>query len=82
MKTLLKQEDCSEILDKYSEKYKKIILPSIDKIISRYMPMSHLMGDFFKKLKTITKTSPYPADELDRLVVTINSMQQSTINKD
>ncbi len=83
LEALLKQESCPDILSQYqTEEYKKLISPPIDKIISRCMPISQLISDFFKQLKITSKLTPYPADELNRLVTTTNPIQKPILSKD
>lgn len=36
-------------------------------IVMRYAPIAVVMGEFFRKLQTISRTTPYPVDEIERV---------------
>jgi hypothetical protein len=41
--------------------------PAVTAILERHRPIAAVMGDFIRKLRHETKTTPYPAAELQRL---------------
>jgi hypothetical protein len=47
--------------------------PSINTIINRYAPMALLMDEFFQKLQKESKSTPYPATQVEKLLRTISS---------
>lgn len=46
---------------------------AINTIINRYAPMALLMDEFFQKLQKESKSTPYPATQLEKLLRTISS---------
>lgn len=47
--------------------------PAINTIINRYAPMALLMDEFFQKLQKESKSTPYPATQLEKLLRAISS---------
>jgi hypothetical protein len=44
----------------------KKLPPAIAEIVTRYAPMTAVMNQFHRLLKTESKATPYPVDELER----------------
>ena len=47
--------------------------PAINTIINRYAPIALLMDEFFQKLQKESKSTPYPATQLEKLLRAISS---------
>ncbi len=47
--------------------------PAINTIINRYAPIALLMDEFFQKLQKESKSTPYPARQVEKLLRTISS---------
>lgn len=47
--------------------------PAINTIINRYAPIALLMDEFFQKLQKESKSTPYPATQVEKLLRTISS---------
>jgi thiamine kinase-like enzyme len=47
--------------------------PAINTIIHRYAPIALLMDEFFQKLQKESKSTPYPATQLEKLLRTSSS---------
>ena len=47
--------------------------PAINTIINRYAPMALLMDEFFQKFQKESKSTPYPATQLEKLLRTSSS---------
>lgn len=68
LKALFGKDNWEEILQEYAAgKNRKTLSPSATAITTRYAPIAVVMRDFHRKLRTETKTTPYPARELERL---------------
>ena len=49
------------------------VSPAINTIINRYAPIALLMDEFFQKLQKESKSTPYPATQLEKLLRAISS---------
>lgn len=49
------------------------VAPAIASIIKRYAPIALTMDDFFQKLQKESKSTPYPAIQIERFLKTISS---------
>ncbi|SPR13420.1 hypothetical protein [Orientia tsutsugamushi] len=47
--------------------------PAINTIINRYAPIALIMDEFFQKLQKKSKSNPYPATQVEKLLRTISS---------
>lgn len=68
LRELFGEENYDTILHEFiTGKSTKKLPPAISEIITRYAPMTAVMNQFHRILKTENKNTPYPVDELDRL---------------
>ena len=49
------------------------VTPAVNTIINRYAPIALLMDEFFQKLQKESKSTPYPAAQLEKLMRTSSS---------
>ncbi|KJW07866.1 hypothetical protein OTUT144_0036 [Orientia tsutsugamushi str. UT144] len=49
------------------------VLPAINTIINRYAPIALIMDEFFQKLQKKSKSTTYPATQVEKLLRTISS---------
>lgn len=57
-------------LRKYIDDKEKTLSPTIDYIIRQYAPIAFVMDEFYQKLQKNSKSTPYPANRLDQLLIT------------
>jgi hypothetical protein len=46
--------------------------PDVSKVVERYAGVALTMAEFYQKLETVSKTTPYPADHLEGLIAAAN----------
>jgi hypothetical protein len=71
---LFGKDRCDEVLQEYAEGKTPLLLPSaltpyLSSIVKRYAPITLKMNKFFEALREKTKQDPYPANELDQLLI-------------
>lgn len=71
--TLFGKEHWEIRLHKYLAGELSNISPAINTIINRYAPIALLMDEFFQKLQKESKSTPYPATQLEKLLRAISS---------